>query len=149
MKNIVNKKDRIFEDYTEAVYCKFKQIRFGISSCSKVKDLNYLRELKELVDWQSKTNDFNTLDQNIKVSSDGCQIVVITNPENNPLNVAFEFIQDPAAAIWIIPHGLKFVPNVWCEDTEGNEIEGVVEAIDKNNLKITFSEPVAGKAYLS
>jgi hypothetical protein len=37
----------------------------------------------------------------------------------------------------------------WLEDASGVDIQGVVEYTDLNNLKITFNQPVAGKAYLS
>jgi FKBP-type peptidyl-prolyl cis-trans isomerase 2 len=43
--------------------------------------------------------------------------------------------------------GLK--PNVTTEDLTGVDIQGVIEYVDNNNVRITFNQAVAGKAYLS
>ena len=40
-------------------------------------------------------------------------------------------------------------PNVRIEDLAGTDIQGSIEYIDNNRLKIYFNQPVAGRAYLS
>jgi hypothetical protein len=49
----------------------------------------------------------------------------------------------------MVEHRMGFKPSVFTEDAAGVDIQGVVEYVDLNNLKITFNQPVAGKAYLS
>lgn len=53
------------------------------------------------------------------------------------------------AFVWTIQHDLAFFPNVTVMESAGKQIFGDVEYIDQNNLTITFSREVAGKAYLS
>jgi FKBP-type peptidyl-prolyl cis-trans isomerase 2 len=44
---------------------------------------------------------------------------------------------------------MGITPNVFAEDLNGNDIQGIIEIVDSNNLRINFNTPVAGKAYLS
>ena len=44
---------------------------------------------------------------------------------------------------------MGFKPSVFTEDASGIDIQGVIEYVDTNILKITFNQPVAAKAYLS
>ena len=53
------------------------------------------------------------------------------------------------AAEWDIEHNLGKNPTVFLEDSEGEDIEGEIIYEDDNNLKVIFSEPVAGKIYLN
>ena len=53
------------------------------------------------------------------------------------------------AFVWNIQHDLAFFPNVTVIESQGKQIIGDVEYVDQNNLTITFSREVAGKAYLS
>lgn len=86
----------------------------------------------------------------IEVNTGGC----ITRINLNPAivinqNSSFQFTQSTPSTVWFIQHNMGIVPNVSTEDLDGNDIVGSVEIIDNNSLKIYFSEPVAGKAYLS
>ena len=51
--------------------------------------------------------------------------------------------------VWTIAHNLKFFPNVSSFDSAGSQVVGDVEHISFDSLKITFSHPTAGQAYLS
>jgi len=42
-----------------------------------------------------------------------------------------------------------FQGNELITDLNGNEIDGITRPINDNTIEITFSEPVAGYAYLS
>jgi hypothetical protein len=90
----------------------------------------------------------------IEVNSGGCITNISLNPSitiNNNNNSAFVFTQncgDPQT-IWYINHNLNLVPNVWSEDCNGDNISGVIDIVNNNEITLTFSTPVAGKAYLS
>ena len=57
--------------------------------------------------------------------------------------------QGSAATIWTIAHNLDKFPSPVVVDSGGNEIEGDVKHIDKNNLTITFSTAFTGAAYIN
>ena len=62
----------------------------------------------------------------------------------------FTFEQLTPSNTWTILHNLGFIPgNELTTNLNGAEIEGVTEVVNVNTIKITFSEPVAGYAYLS
>ena len=44
---------------------------------------------------------------------------------------------------------MNLSPNVRTEDLTGTDIQGVIDYIDNNRLKIYFNQAVAGRAYLS
>lgn len=64
-------------------------------------------------------------------------------------NSSFVFSQDTPALMWVINHNMGRVPGVFAEDLSGNDISGVIEVVDSNNIRILFSSAIAGKAYLS
>jgi len=90
----------------------------------------------------------------IEVNAGGCITRININPAitiNNNNNSNFVFTQncgDPQA-VWYINHNLNIVPNVWAEDCNGDNISGVIDVVNNNEITLTFSSPVAGKAYLS
>jgi hypothetical protein len=86
----------------------------------------------------------------IDVNAGGCITRINLNPTIN-VNYATSYIhnQTTPAVLWDIVHNMKLVPSVFAEDTNGDDISGVVEIIDSNRIKIFFNQPVAGKAYLS
>lgn len=57
--------------------------------------------------------------------------------------------QVSAASVWTINHGLQFIPNITVVDSSGNVIEGSYNYPNSNTVILTFSNPFAGKAYLS
>lgn len=90
----------------------------------------------------------------IEVNAGGCITRININPSitiNNNNNSNFVFTQNCAdpQLVWNINHNLNIVPNVWAEDCNGDNISGVVDAVNNNTITLTFSSPVAGKAYLS
>ena len=96
----------------------------------------------------------NTSTNIIEVNSGGCITRINLNPSiviNNNNNSSFVFTQNCAnpQLVWYINHNLNIVPNVWAEDCNGDNISGVVDVVNNNTITLTFSVPVAGKAYLS
>lgn len=90
----------------------------------------------------------------IEVNAGGCITRININPAiniTNNNNSSFVFTQDCAQPqlTWNINHNLNIVPNVWTVDCNGLNIDGTLTVVDNNNISITFSTPVAGKAYLS
>lgn len=66
-------------------------------------------------------------------------------------DVAYTHYQTVASTTWTIlqsTHNLQFVPNVTVVDLNGNVIEGDCQYI-AGNIVITFSQAIAGLAYLS
>lgn len=64
---------------------------------------------------------------------------------------AFVYVHDQvaASATWTVVHGLAAFPNVSLVDTGGSVIHGGVHYDSANQVTVTFSQPVSGKAYLS
>jgi hypothetical protein len=95
--------------------------------------------------------EYTTGEQNIiQVNANGAITRINLNPSITiNQNSSFVFDQPTPALMWVINHNMGRVPAVFAEDTAGNDISGVIEVIDSNNLRILFSSAVAGKAYLS
>ena len=51
--------------------------------------------------------------------------------------------------IWDVEHDLNKMVSVTLEDLDGNDIEGDVEYVSVNQIKIWFSQPVAGWVYVN
>ena len=95
----------------------------------------------------------NAQSQNIvEVNSGGCMTRINLNPTININTFAspqFTFVQETDANVWVINHNLGMVPNVFIQDPDGNDMEGLVEPINQNTITITFSAAVSGTAFLS
>ena len=86
----------------------------------------------------------------IEVNTGGCLTRINLNPAitiNN--NASFQYSQGTPSSLWVINHNLNMTPNVWETDLSGNTIDGTVEVVNPNTIKIHFTTPVAGVAYLS
>ena len=68
---------------------------------------------------------------------------------NNPEDLGQTYTQSSPSTEWNIAHTLGFTPNIIIVDTEGKVVEGLVEYISPTQIRATFSEAIAGKAYLS
>jgi hypothetical protein len=86
----------------------------------------------------------------IEVNTGGCVTRINLNPAITiNQNSSFVFTQQTPATMWDIIHGMNLAPNVRTEDLTGADIQGVIDIIDNNRIKIYFNQPVAGRAYLS
>jgi hypothetical protein len=86
----------------------------------------------------------------IEVNSSGCITRINLNPAITiNQNSSFMYTQVNPETMWVIDHNMGLVPNVTIEDLDGNDIEGIVEVVNNNQIKLYFNQPVAGKAYLS
>jgi hypothetical protein len=92
----------------------------------------------------------NTGPNIIEINSGGCITRINLNPAINiNQNSSFVHNQQVASTVWDVNHGMNLIPNIFTEDISGNDIQGIIDIIDNNRLKIYFNTPVAGKAYLS
>lgn len=72
----------------------------------------------------------------------------ITALESNP-NIQDKYYkhdQGIASTIWNIQHNLNKIPSVTVVDSVNNVVEGQIEYIDTNTLKITFAYAFSGYA---
>jgi hypothetical protein len=67
----------------------------------------------------------------------------------DPRWFAYHHKQGASSAVWEIRHNLGFYPNVTVMDSGESQIEGELEHLTKNTLRIIFSVPISGDAYLS
>ena len=63
--------------------------------------------------------------------------------------LAHEHIQEVAASVWTIEHGLGFVPNITVVDSAGTVVEGSYDYPDSTTVVLTFNGAFSGRAYLS
>lgn len=61
----------------------------------------------------------------------------------------YTFTQPSASSTWNIQHNLNKFPSVTVIDGYNRVFVGDIEYVDSNNITITFSAAVAGKAYLN
>ena len=93
------------------------------------------------------------VDDVVSITEEVTQNTVI---EGNPVILQFvssapsRFIysQDAASNSWVINHNLEVYPEVKVLDTANTEIVGDVIYLSLNSIRIDFSAPFSGKAYL-
>lgn len=71
------------------------------------------------------------------------------NAEVSLADLSYHHVQNVASSIWNITHNLGFYPNITVVDSAGTVLEGDLEYIDLNNIRVTFSAAFSGNAYLS
>lgn len=77
-------------------------------------------------------------------------VVVGTSVNDSQVSmVAYHHVQGVSSATWDISHGLGFYPNVTTMDSGGSTVEGELVHNSKYSLRVTFSAPISGDAYLS
>lgn len=69
----------------------------------------------------------------------------------DPVNLGGTYVhtQDTASDTWVINHNLDYYPNIEIVDSAGNDVVGNYQFVNANTLIATFTDPFAGKAYLS
>lgn len=68
---------------------------------------------------------------------------------NDPNDLGQVYTQSSPSTVWNIAHTLGFTPNVIIVDTSENVVECALEYVSATQITATFSEAIAGKAYLS
>lgn len=70
----------------------------------------------------------------------------LTGPSGD---LSFQYAQGPASATWMVTHNLGKFPSVTVVDSAGEEVEGDVQYLDNNSLRLVFSAAFTGNAYLN
>ena len=68
---------------------------------------------------------------------------------NDPNDLGQVYTQASPSTVWNIAHTLGFTPNIMIVDTSKNVVEAALEYMSATQIRATFSEAIAGKAYLS
>lgn len=80
-------------------------------------------------------------------------VELTTGGPQGPRGVAggetFVFTQNNPAAQWDVAHGMGQFPSVTVVDSAGDAVLGRVEYVDENLVRLHFSAPFSGKAYLN
>ena len=61
----------------------------------------------------------------------------------------FTYTTASALSIWLIVHGLGYVPSVFLTDSTGQQIMGDLFVVDLNTIRVEFSSATGGSAYLT
>jgi hypothetical protein len=156
MKNYLDKEDKYNQEFADVMVKEFLRLKYGISNCFPEKNIDLVTMRKELVDWQSnadytplsavRSNYKKWLPINFCQEQDVCYVNINVN---SPEAVSKSYRVNPPQLIWTFTHNLGFFPNVTTTDDANQEIVGTVTYIDVNSLKVEFSSPVSGWAYLS
>lgn len=77
------------------------------------------------------------------------EIIYQTLNVNNEEHDTIVFNQPVAANVWTINHNLNQFPSVSLVDMLNKNIMADISYINSNQITVTFSQPVAGKAYLN
>jgi hypothetical protein len=167
--NLLKDAKKINKQYAENFYSKFLSTKYGVKTCSTLKDITISIIRKQILDWQKLVQQpceaniefgegsiiippnqpanvvFDGTQGTIYVNMGGCDVAInVTSKSDN-----FTYTQSTPSATWVILHNLGYNPVVRTEDSTGLDIEGVITHDTLNQLTILFSEPVSGKAYLS
>lgn len=69
----------------------------------------------------------------------------------DPVNLGgtYTHTQDVASSTWVINHNLDFYPNIEIINSAGVSVVGEYQFVNPNVVVATFTDPFAGKAYLS
>ena len=155
MKSYIDKAAKYNEEFADAMVSLMRNKRYGISTCIPQKNLDLVTMRKELVDWQTSGDytPMSAIKTNYKkwlpvkfCEEDMCYVNININ---SPEAVSKAYRVTPAQSIWTFTHSLGFFPNVTTTNDSNEEIVGTVTYIDIDTLKIEFSSPVSGWAYLS
>lgn len=69
----------------------------------------------------------------------------------DPVNLGGTYVhtQGVASSTWIINHNLGYYPSIEVVDSAGTIVIGNYQYVNVNTITATFTDPFAGKAYLS
>lgn len=68
---------------------------------------------------------------------------------NDPNDLGQVYTQTSPSTVWNIAHTLGFTPNIIIVDNSGEVVECALDYVSATQITATFSEAIAGTAYLS
>jgi hypothetical protein len=145
-------KDRYYINFADSYFAEYNHLKYGLKTCVPLGKLWQDQLRYDLLEYGGDTDFCNYC-----VDVDLAKVVIYypgsTGPTCNIIKENNTFIYNQPCnnpqSVWTITHNLGYVPNVFIEDCTGCDIEGVVTVLNNSTIIITFSQPVAGKAYLS
>lgn len=93
-----------------------------------------------------KIGDGKTLLSDLQFSEDWSVLMLEKHIEESK---TFIYSQNVASTIWTIEHNLDNYPSVTVVDSGGTTVEGEITYLNRNKIRITFSSPFSGTAYLN
>lgn len=75
--------------------------------------------------------------------------IVITLDDGTSIQVAYHHTQGLSSDTWEVEHNLGFYPNITVMDSAGSLVEGELQHLSKYRLRVTYSAPISGQAFLS
>lgn len=82
-------------------------------------------------------------DRLVFTMSDGREVAADMPPRS------FKFEQQRPESVWVIAHPLGGHPSVTVVDTAGTTVFGRVDYVSPSSVRVEFSAPVAGSAFLN
>lgn len=123
---------------------------------------SFTHPIVDYVIWDSATNAPFTLEEvrdsiDLQAASDLGYIVIVDEDDNLVTNISsllsadkhYTHTQGTPVAIWNITHNLEKRPSVDIVDSGGTSVEGDIQYLTSNTLKISFGVPFGGKAYMN
>lgn len=92
------------------------------------------------------TIDITTLGDSVGVDISQNILDIINGVESDK---HFTYVQNTPESVWIITHNLNKKPAPTVTDSAGNIVEGDINYIDLNTIKITFNGAFTGEAHLN
>ena len=77
------------------------------------------------------------------------EVVVDPRIAASPGDKTYRHVQLTADTVWLVTHNLNKRTSVSVVDSGGTEVEGDVEYIDDNNVRLTFSAGFSGEAFFN
>lgn len=160
------KEIKVEQNFANQAYANFKSVKFGIDSCCYTDFQNALLQ-KELCDWLNSKSDkivASTEEPGVfveplakinvrasiscpSVPSNVCTVLDLEDILNN--DSTFTQCFSSAAQVWTITHNLGEYPSVTVVDLQNNVVIGEVDYINANVIRVSFSRPFAGCAFLN
>jgi len=160
------KRINVEQTFAQQVYANFQAIRFGIEACCYT-DMELAILRKDICDWQNATSNkvvvatdtkgvfvepLAKLNTKASVScpatpSSVCTILDLERvlADTGTYSQCF----DVDSKTWTVTHNLGKYPSVTVVDGDNNVVVGNVQYITTQQLKITFSIPFSGCAFLN
>lgn len=75
--------------------------------------------------------------------------VGLVDGSTQTFEVAYHHTQSLSSNTWEVEHNLGFYPNITTMDSAGTLVEGELQHLSKYRLRVTYSAPISGQAFLS
>lgn len=105
--------------------------------------LLYKKGVKELEKLTQEAKKIKMLEETLNKKIDELDVSIQSNDKT------FIFTQIQSKKEWIVEHNLNKFPSITVVDTGGNRVFGEENHVNKNKVKLNFSHPFSGVAYLN